>query len=305
MSNPRLFAANSTVICLIVTYKPSILELKNTLDVLGGQVDKILIIDNFSGGSSRKELQLLLCAGDHENCELILLDKNHGLAYAQNVGIDYALKHNYDFTLLLDQDSSPHSEFVNHLLHVFFDTELMNVAIVGPVIQDRRLSFNSPACEADKVHAIKKDFIIASGSLIKATALLEIGGMAEALFIDHIDHEWCFRARSFGYEIYESPQATLSHALGDKVISMWLFGRKNVSIHSPLRNYYKVRNAIYLCSLKYIPIRWRLFFLLQSIKVSVFSVLVAGERRKRLHYLYMSLRDGIRSRLGNLDDQSD
>ena len=47
-------------------------------------------------------------------------------------------------------------------------------------------------------------------------ALASIGAMKESYFIDNIDLEWCFRAKSKGYELIGTDQAVLYHAIGER-----------------------------------------------------------------------------------------
>ncbi len=59
--------------------------------------------------------------------------------------------------------------------------------------------------------------------LIGRAAYEAIGGMRDELFIDGIDHEWCFRAKSLGYRTFVARDVTMSHDMGEVGVS--LFGR--------------------------------------------------------------------------------
>jgi len=56
--------------------------------------------------------------------------------------------------------------------------------------------------------------LLASGSLIRANALLSVGEMRESFFIDYVDTDWCLRAVSSGWRLLVSHQAVLTHRLG-------------------------------------------------------------------------------------------
>ncbi len=58
--------------------------------------------------------------------------------------------------------------------------------------------------------------VIASGSLIHADVLREIGLMREDFFIDYIDTEFCLRLRKHGYPIIVVRDAELTHHIGAK-----------------------------------------------------------------------------------------
>jgi len=48
---------------------------------------------------------------------------------------------------------------------------------------------------------LETDMLIASGCLIPADVLRDVGLMDDALFIDHVDTDWCMRARARGYRL--------------------------------------------------------------------------------------------------------
>ncbi|HFP9739483.1 TPA: glycosyltransferase family 2 protein, partial [Escherichia coli] len=57
--------------------------------------------------------------------------------------------------------------------------------------------------------------IIASGKLINLEVLDQVGFMEDDLFIDGVDHEWCWRAGRLGYKIAIIENAIMKHRLGD------------------------------------------------------------------------------------------
>jgi rhamnosyltransferase len=85
--------------------------------------------------------------------------------------------------------------------------------------------------------------------------LLDVGGFDESLFIDGVDHEWCWRAwhksqwRSFVVE-----DAKINHQLGegDKKVAS-----RSIAIASPFRMYYQFRNYLWLCRRDYVPGYWK------------------------------------------------
>src|SRR5262249_19594983 len=85
---------------------------------------------------------------------------------------------------------------------------------------------------------------IASGALIPAEVLQSVGLMQEDLFIDWVDMEWCWRARNLhGLQVIGIGDVVIQHAVGDDVVAL---GSRKITIRSPLRHYYMIRNAIYL-----------------------------------------------------------
>ena len=47
----------------------------------------------------------------------------------------------------------------------------------------------------------ERESVITAGSLISIMAYKAIGGYNEALFIDEVDHEYCYRLRREGFQV--------------------------------------------------------------------------------------------------------
>lgn len=125
--------------------------------------------------------------------------ENGGLAAAYNYALNAAITNNYDWILLLDQDSILSSDFmkisIDNLKEKKIDENV--VAVVPKVICNNRVI--SPSKDIfgtilnSKVSGIC-DFPITainSGSFIKTSFLKEIGGFNKIFKLDSLDH-WLF-----------------------------------------------------------------------------------------------------------------
>jgi rhamnosyltransferase len=160
----------------------------------------------------------------------------------------------------------------------------------GPLLS--RLSLKNEA------HPVASDFIIASGSLIPLAILDEVGGFKEDLFIDLVDVEWCFRARRAGFKSFLSPTATVEHRLGSGTVKI---GPRQVARHVPIRNYYWIRNAIWMACQSYTPPAWRIYFLTRSLAFLVVYTTLADKRARRLRLMIDGISHGLRGRMGRYD----
>ena len=116
---------------------------------------------------------------------------------------------------------------------------------------------------------MEADCVIASGSLIPVSTLEAVGDMEADLFIDLVDIEWGLRAKSQGYRNFISFSQVMAHTLGNGRIS--IFG-KTISLHSPIRNYYSIRNSILLSQRRYIDIAWRFYFIRRVLPLSLIHI---------------------------------
>jgi rhamnosyltransferase len=81
--------------------------------------------------------------------------------------------------------------------------------------------------------------------------------MREEFFIDKVDIEWCFRARAQGYQSFGTGRAHMCQRLGDGEVKIWYFGWRYISLYSPIRVYYQIRNYVAMCRLDYVDWKWK------------------------------------------------
>lgn len=286
------------VITVLVTYNPDIEFLKVSVNNLLSQTDSIIICNNSSYSLTPEMLDIT------EGISIENFGKNLGIALAQSIGMDIAFgKHDADFVLQMDQDSLAKPDMVEKLLYCFKDlkTHGVNVGLVGAQDFDRftneinkaRVRKGKPLIQD---HYMKVSCTLSSGSLIPKEAYVAIGGMADELFIDAVDHEYCWRLQRSGFVVVRNIQALLGHRLGDgkfKILNVL-----NVGMPSPFRHYYAVRNAFILMRRDYVPFYWKLSSLAKIIfKWAVYPAFLP-DGKKRLHFITQGIWDGLRNRTG-------
>lgn len=301
------------ILAVIVTYHPDQFTLQQQLEALLPQVSGAVIVDN---GSSKTHLSWLseLCQ-QQERLTLIPLEKNFGIAKAQNEGITWAKAQGAEFVLLMDQDSQPAPDMVALLLSGYKRLSAMGnkVSAIGPkfvdvdsgrISQHVRFGWLSVArihCDTALVKT-PVDFLIASGSLIPIQVLDNVGLMDESLFIDHVDTEWILRAKGMGYAAFGHCSALMYHSLGEHRIRFW-FGRwRDIPIHKPFRYYYIFRNSIVLYKREYMGWHWKWVDLIRLFQVTVFMGIVANERRKKIKMIWRGVVAGLRSESGKMPE---
>lgn len=241
------------VIAIIVTYNPDPDLLYRQFKSILDQVEKIIYVDN---NSPNLDFSMV----DYDKVDLICNKENKGLGYAQNQGIEQAIKQDATHIILFDQDTIADSSLINELIKT--SNEYDNVVLVGPAIYN---NYTMPPTISDTVsklswkiskqemqnYPIEVEYCIASGSLISVNGIKEVGLINDKLFIDALDLEWCLRAKYKGYKIMVNPKAKVYHQLGnglsDRILS-----------HTSSREFYICRNNILLARMKHIPYGYRL-----------------------------------------------
>jgi rhamnosyltransferase len=278
------------VAAVVVCYLPDERELRANLAALEPQVDWVILVNN---GPRKIKSELVT--------EEIYFGENLGVATAQNAGIKKAMALNADAVLLLDQDSRLYDGAVTRLqTAVASDSTL---AAVGLVYRERHTNrvgsffkvrwwgqqkFSGAELAPGEVQAV--DFLIASGSLIPVSKLIDIGLMREDFFIDYIDTEWCIRAVKRGHQLAAIGGEMMSHALGDD--SEMALGMRR---YPPDRQYYFFRNGISLMLSRTTPPRWKWVLLLKLLQRFMgLPVGTNGSVLSAIRFSARGLRDGIR-----------
>lgn len=291
--------ASRDVSAVIITYFPEVEALRASLAGLAEQVERILIVDNATHDAAFDAFVRDLPAG------VILLRNpvNLGLGAAMNRAAQWAAEHDSGYLLLLDQDSVVRPGMVATLLDALVTlAQSAKVAAVGPTFVDRRTGQPAPFVRIGfpfnrKIHCregdtVECDFLISSGSLIPLAALAQVGCMDESLFIDNVDLEWCFRARSQGWQLHGVGSARMEHAIGDRIVRLPL-GLGEVIVHSPVRLYYMMRNRLLLYRRADTPPVWIAQDIPRLVLKLLRLALLVPPRIANLRHMLAGLRDGL------------
>lgn len=293
--------AGHSVCGVLVSYRADPGLLRTALSAIRPQVTALVVADNGTAGLAETTADL----------DVVVLDQggNVGLAAAQNAGIRWAREHGHTHVLILDHDSVAAPDMVERLLDAEGElVPLGPLGAVGPVFSDPREERPAPFvrvafprstklwCDGTQPY-LRCDFLISSGSLIRLAVLDDVGGMDDGLFIDNVDLEWSFRARSKGYSLYGVCGAAMRHELGDERTPV-LGGRAEIVRHGPQRLYFIMRNRVALYRLPHTPRVWIAQDVVRiPFKFVIFAVLV-GPRARNVRYMVRGLVDGVRRRSG-------
>jgi len=298
---------------VVVSFNPDPEIVEQMLIALQAQCHTV-IIDNGSSQSSLFALQEL--AAGFRDVDVLCLEENSGIAHAQNVAINHIIdtRSNSRYILLLDHDSIPDSGMVSTLEETFeaLVAQGKSVAAVGPVLYDPRddkhLDFHKTrygiwgkirVAEVDDASpVVEVDSLNSSGTLLATGVYRETGGFDDSLFIDHVETDWCFRARHSGYRLFATTQARLTHHMGDDVCFYWLFGRRRMPYRSPFRHYYIVRNSILLQRRGYVPMSWKFSNILKLLFTTLYFGYYYQDSRKQRKQIFRGIFDGLKGITG-------
>lgn len=295
---------------VLVTYNPDLKALYDSIAAVSAQVSEIFVIDN---ASVKFPLDCLNALKGKSAARFHFLpqSENLGIGAGHNIGIQQAQRIGSVFVLLLDQDSQVEAGMVRRLrtAHEELEQQGTKVAALGPRYRDSDdgalsqfvkvsgLGFSLLECDPNR-SVVEADFLVSSGSLMSLAVIETVGLMDESLFIDHVDTEWCFRAKSHGFQLFGVCDAVMTHALGERRKEIWFLRQRTVPFHSPFRYYYIFRNSVLLYRRSYMPWSWKLADMIRSLKIIVFFGLIGPDRLLCLRMMATGLMDGLRGMSG-------
>lgn len=293
---------------ITVTFHPDPQLLCSQLAALPATARKV-VVDN---GTPEEEWKALAGELDRfSRIEILKLGRNYGLAAALNAGMRHvATTGDERFVLLLDQDSEPEPGSVCKLAEAYetaCDGGRVRVGAVGPELRDpdTALTHGFHVMSLWRWKRVFPDHgapplacagLNGSGTFMRLETWRALGGLDEALFIDHIDTEWSFRLLAAGYSLWGVPAATFVHRMGNASFRFWFFGWRVWPLRSPQRHYYLFRNAVSLIRRDYVPTVWKAWCAAKLALTLVVHGLFDRQRAVQWPSMRRGIRDGLRQR---------
>lgn len=285
--NPTLSIPN---VAGTVTLYNSDEEVLRSIGTYIHQVQKLYVVDN----SEQPDARLIeTIRQTYPTAEYINNGGNKGIAFALNAGAQAAIRDGFAYLLLMDDDSRAPSTLVADLLQTALVDKNGPVGIVS--------AQSDPSITGTDVQVVPT--AITSGSLLSLAAYQSVGPFLNELFIDWVDHEYCFRLRQRGFVVLTDNRVRLEHRLGImQTQKVWGVLPISWRSHNPVRFYYKVRNSLYVMN-RYgavIPASFRKAVYYDLLKDLVSIATVEKEKNRRLSYFFKAIRDGQKGQLGPL-----
>ena len=243
---------------------------------------------------------------------------NLGIAAALNRIFRYAASRGYEWVLTLDQDSCVDADFMaacGEYMNLQEPTAngrpecncaasgsgsgaaagssslcSAGVASITTLRRDRNSDWKNeydPDAVAEEI-----DKCITSGNLVRVSAWQAVGGFNEPLFIDAVDHEFCYRLREAGFRIVRVNRCLLTHELGASRNVPWV-GRKAIVLgHSAWRKYHMYRNTVYM--LRFLPLSREGNSVEGLCKTFVKTILYEDHKWDKITSSLRGVRDGLR-----------
>ena len=241
---------NSKVAVIIVNWKKYDITSSCIESILNSTNSnfKIILVDNESDNKKVKNFKY------RNEIEIIQNKKNEGFSKANNIGIDYALRNNYDYTILVNNDTIVEKNLIEVLLKI---AQAKNFSVLQPLILNyngkeiwnaggrinylfgnfitKKILVNS----LDSSHELTEWFT-GCCCLFKTKIFKEIGKLDERFFAYYEDVDFSLRLKKNRYKIGFTSETQIYHHESFSSISNNLKGGKL----SPYVHYLNIRNHI-------------------------------------------------------------
>jgi GT2 family glycosyltransferase len=227
---------------------------------------QIFVLDNNSQDGSREAISSL-----HPQVELVELQKNHGYAGNNNVGIEIALKQGAKWIFVLNEDTILDPGCVTSLIKV--GERDSGIGIVGPMVyhSDEPETIQSAGGllgrfwqslhrgkdEVDRGQFSKPapvEWISGCAIMVRREVIEQVGMIDPRFFIYWEETEWCMRASKAGWKIMHVPQA-----------KVWHKGVQRSYQPKPSFYYYATRNHFLVLAKHRAPVRVWIYHLLPDL----------------------------------------
>jgi GT2 family glycosyltransferase len=259
-----------------------------------------VVVDNASTDKSEE-----LIHQEFPDTPLLVADRNGGYAYGMNIGVRYALRHNADYVLVMNNDMLVEEDFLMHMIEPLLQDE--TIGTVSPKV----LYMDFPDtiyCAGGQVSLLRccglamhrgkrreafgtedREISFAEGSciLIRSEVFRAVGYFDEKFFMYFEDIEFSNRVNK-KYKLSFAYRAVVYHKSGAG--HTW-------TVHTPMYQYYYTRNRLLFFSTY--PIWIRSYALIFSLFVSLVKSIVVlatrqDARKQSIGSLWRGQYDGMR-----------
>ena len=211
---------------------------------------------------------------------------NQGIAAALNAGIEYLHSVNMDMALTMDQDS-------------LFPTS--DYSSIYQLIEKYQDEYSLIGLDVNKVdpsqEIVSVPYWITSGNFVNISDFYLAGKMNESLFIDYVDFDLGYRFKKAHLKIGYLSGYCITHTIWNPIPIHILNKTFYALNHSPIRYYYRYRNAYYLyhyVDREFFKKEYRREMFGSLIKMFIFE----KKRNEKIKMIKKGLSDAKKKRLG-------
>lgn len=259
---------------------------------------EIILVDNESDASKVSIFK------SRKNVKTILNSKNEGFSKANNQAIEYALKNNFDYILLLNNDTVIKSNLIDILIKTL---QAKKVYAVQPLILNHKrkkiwsgggkinyffgtFSSSKKLCNSFKLI----EWFTGCCCLFDSKLFIDIGKFDERFFAYYEDVDFSLRMKKNGYKIGFTPQTELIHM--ESASSKLERGEEGVL--NPYVHYLNIKNHVFV-----LRKHSKIFNPIGSVFYQIFKIFsyttyfILRFRFTKLRMVYKGLKDSLKTQI--------
>ena len=293
---------NSKVAIIIVNWKQYELTKSCLFSLKKINYDnhQIILIDN---ESNQKELKSI--KNQFENIITFSNERNLGFTGANNIGIKHAIKNEFEYVMLINNDTEVEKNFISPLIDSLEKNK--NLGAVQPLILnfDSRKKVWNAGGFLNKFFGyfyvnknpkeIKKniDWITGCCFFVRIEVIKKIGLLDESFFAYYEDVDWSIRIKNSGYDLAFIKSSVIYHHCSKSSQNELSEGKL-----SPFVHYLNIRNHIFLLRKNRDIFNFMGVLLFQFFKTISYSIyLIVRLRINKLNMVYKGLIDGLKKNI--------
>ena len=286
---------------LITVYYPSESVISN-VSAIAKQVDVLYICDN----SPTENRKMFTSAELSNKIKYVFFGENLGLSGAFN-RILKSKEYNFsdeDYIFFFDQDTFISGGHIENMINEYeaLEKDGIDIGNIGP-------TFFNTSNNVVETPRLKKDItedtwevngIITSSMLCKYKKLKEVGFWNERVFLDMADWELSWRLMAKKHKCLMTKKVVFRHSIG---IGEKKVGPLHLRVGHTYREYYQMRECLYLLFKKYTPFIYRVRFLAMIFIRSPLHLIFLKDRKRRIRFIFKGLGDYFRKVTGPIDPE--
>lgn len=281
------------VYAFVTVYNPKE-NVKENIFEISQQVDKIFILDNSS--NSNKDMFSFI-----QNSIYIFNNENLGISSAFNTPLKSTSFDDNDFLIFFDQDSTIKTNHIQKLIEEFIKIERCgyNIGALGPVFFNKSnnsleiTKIKEQIVEDSNIYIVNK--LITSSMITKYRFIKQINFWNDHVFLDYADWDFCWRIKMHKLKCFLTTNVILEHEIG---IGEKKVGPISLRLASPIRDYYKIRDSLYLLFRRYTPTKIKCVFLFNLLFLWIVNLFFLDKKKERLYYHFKGIVDFTRGKKG-------
>ena len=257
---------------------------------------EIVLVDNESNTEKLKNL-----LKNFKKIKVFQNDENLGFGAANNIAINYAIQNNFEYLMLLNNDTEVDENFILPLLNIINNDNL--IGAVQPLIMNYNNKnsiwsaggyvnkfFGYTSTNKNSNGNLKLDWITGCCMLLKTDLIKKVGLIDENFFAYYEDVDWSLRIKDLGYSL-KLVNTSLVYHYGSK-------SSENSSSEgslSPKVHYLNFKNHLYLLRKHNKKFNLLGLILYQFIKLFFYSTyFILRFRFNKLKIIYKGIIDGLK-----------